>query len=201
MFKVLGCFSADRAALNTVNRSYITKELSLFSQEDGNPICFFILTSCFLGGVSAIYIKNIFHSSAVQPGSFNHESWITLALCPVNGSSAPRCVYKSHVSSVELCDSNVDVRGATQRELPTVKSFSWEFFVGAKSGYLCTNAVSAFDSFARSTSQMPAHSRSSAMSLFYLLLKSVSAEISCFCLKKFIFLRARVRKGVLMRLE
>jgi len=42
MFKVLGCFSADRAALNTVNRSYITKELSLFSQEDGNPICFFI---------------------------------------------------------------------------------------------------------------------------------------------------------------
>ena len=168
MFKVLGCFSADGAALNTVNRGYITKELSLFSQEDGNPICFFILTSCFLGGVSAIYIKNIFHSSAVQPGSFNHESWITLALCPVNGSSAPRCVYKSHVSSVELCDSNVDVRGATQGELPTVKSFSWEFFVGAKSSHLCINAVSAFDSFARLTSQMPAHSRSSATSLFIL---------------------------------
>jgi len=195
MFKVLGCFSADRAALNTVNRSYITKELSLFSQEDGNPICFFILTSCFLGGVSAIYIKNIFHSSAVQPGSFNHESWITLALCPVNGSSAPRCVYKSHVSSVELCDSNVDVRGATQRELPTVKSFSWEFFVGAKSGYLCTNAVSAFDSFARSTSQMPAHSRSSAPSLFYLLLKSVSAGISCFCLKNLFSFALELEKG------
>ena len=105
------------------------------------------------------------------------------------------------MSFVELCDSNVDLSYITQRELPTVKSFSWEFFVGAKSGYLCTNAVSAFDSFSYATSQMPAHSRSSATSLFYLLLKSVSAEISCFCLKKFIFLRARVRKGVLMRLE
>ena len=189
MFKVLGCFSADRAALNTVNRSYITKELSLFSQEDGNPICFFILTSCFLGGVSATYIKNIFHSSAVQPGSFNHESWITLALCPVNGSSTRRCVCKSHVSSVELGDSNVDLRGATQRELSPVKSFSWEFFVDAKSGYLCTNAVSAFDFFACSTSQMPAHSRSSATSLIYLLLKSVSVEISCFCLENLFPLR------------
>ena len=155
MFKVLGCFSADCAALYTVNRNNITNELSLFSRKDRNPICFFILIICFLGGDSAIYIKNIFHFSAVQPSSFNYESWITLALCPVNGSSAPRCVYKSHVSSVELCDSNVDVRGATQGELPTVKSFSWEFFVGAKSGYLCTNAVSAFNSFAYSTSQMP----------------------------------------------
>ena len=89
----------------------------------------------------------------------------------------------SHVSSVELGDSNVDLRGATQRELSPVKSFSWEFFVDVKSGYLCTNAVSAFDSFAYSTSQMPAHSRSSATSLIYLLLKSVSAEISCFCLE------------------
>ena len=42
MFKVLGCFSADRAALYTVNRNNITNELSLFSQKDGNPICFFI---------------------------------------------------------------------------------------------------------------------------------------------------------------
>ena len=157
MFKVLGCFSADRAALYTVNRSYITNELSLFSQDDGNPICFFILSSCFLGGVSATYIKNIFHSSAVQPGSFNHESWITLALCPVNGSSAPRCVYKSHVSSVELCDSNVDVRGATQGELPTVKSFSWESCVGAKLSFPYTNSVSAFDSLFFLTSQLPAH--------------------------------------------
>ena len=30
MFKVLGCFSADRAALYTVNRNNITNELSLF---------------------------------------------------------------------------------------------------------------------------------------------------------------------------
>ena len=87
------------------------------------------------------------------------------------------------MSSVELSDSNMNLRGATQRELSTVKPFSWEFFVGAKSGYLCTNVVSAFDSFAYSTSQMPAHSRSSATSLIYLLLKSVSAEISCFCLE------------------
>ena len=42
MFKVLGCFSADRAALYTVSRNCITNELSLFSQKDGNPICFFI---------------------------------------------------------------------------------------------------------------------------------------------------------------
>ena len=53
-----------------------------------------------------------------------------------------------------------------------------------KSGNLCANAVSAFDSFARSTSQMPAHLRSSATSLLYLLLKSVSAEISCLELEK-----------------
>ena len=93
------------------------------------------------------------------------------------------------MSSVELGDSNMDLRGATQS-------------VDAKSGHLCTNVVSAFDSFAYSTSQMPAHSRSSATtSLLYLLLKSVRVEISCFCLKKFIYLRARVRKGVLMRLE
>ena len=42
MFKVLGCFSADRAALYTVNRNKITNELSLASQKDGNPVCFFI---------------------------------------------------------------------------------------------------------------------------------------------------------------
>ena len=41
MFKVLGCFSADRAAQYTVNRNIVTNELSLFSKKDGNPICFF----------------------------------------------------------------------------------------------------------------------------------------------------------------
>ena len=167
MSKVLGSFSADEAALHIAKRNIKPDEISLIFQEGGLYIYFFILSSCFLGGVSATNTKNIFRSSAVQPGSFSHESWITLALCPVNGSSAPRCVCKSHVSSVELGDSNVDLRGATQRELSPVKSFSWEFFVGAKSGYLCTNAVSAFHSFAHSTSQMPAHSRSSAMSLLF----------------------------------
>ena len=131
-----------------------------------NLSVFIIPKSCFLGGVSASNIKNIFRYPAVQPGSFNHESWITLALCPVNGSSAPRCVYKSHLSSVELCDSNVDVRGATQGELPTVKSFSWEFFDGAKRGCKYTNSVSTFDFIGLLTLQMPAHSRSSAMSLY-----------------------------------
>jgi len=64
---------------------------------------------------------------------------------PVNGSSAPRCVYMSHVSSAEFCDSNVDLRGVSQRELPTVKTFSWEFFDGAKRGCKYTNSVSTFD--------------------------------------------------------
>jgi len=157
MFKVLGCFSADRAALYTANRNNITNELSLFSQKDGNPICFFILISCFLGGVSAISIKNIFHFSAVQPGSFSHESWIMLALCPVNGSSAPRCVFMSHVSSAEFCDSNVVRRGVSLRGLSTVKSSLWESFVGAKLSYLYINSVSAFDSLFFLTSQLPAH--------------------------------------------
>ena len=124
MLEVLGCYSADYAAQLSVNSNFIANELSLFSQKDRKPICFFIIMCCFLGGVSATNYKNIFRCSTVQPGRFSHESWITLVLCPVNGSNAPRCVCKSHVSSVELCDSNVDVRGATQGELPTVKSFS-----------------------------------------------------------------------------
>ena len=168
MFKVLGCFSADRAALYTANRNNITNELSLFSQKDGNPICFFSLISCFLGGVSAISIKNIFHFSAVQPGSFSHESWITLALRPVNGSSAPRCVFMSHVSSAEFCDSNVVRRGVSLRGLSTVKASSWESFVSAKLSYLYTTSVSAFDSLFLLTSQLPAHPlgrRTSATSL------------------------------------
>ena len=41
MLKVLGYFSDDCAALYSVNRNNITNELSLFSQKDGNPICFF----------------------------------------------------------------------------------------------------------------------------------------------------------------
>jgi len=102
MFKVLGCYSADKAAQPTANGNLITNELSLCSQKDRNPICFFIIICCFLGGVSATNNKNIFRYSSVQPSSFSHESWIALALRPVNGSSTPRCVFMSHVSSAEF---------------------------------------------------------------------------------------------------
>ena len=127
------------------------------SQKDRNPICFFIIICCFLGGVSATNNKNIFRCSTVQPGSFSHESWITLALRPVNGSSAPRCVFMSHVSSAEFCDSNVVRRGVSLRGLLTVKSSSWESFVGANLSYLCTTSVSAFNSLFLLTSQLPAN--------------------------------------------
>ena len=42
MLKVLGCYSADKAAQPTANSNLITNELSLCSQKDSNPICFFI---------------------------------------------------------------------------------------------------------------------------------------------------------------
>ena len=92
MLEVLGCYSADYAAQPSVNSNFIANELSLFSQKDRKSICFFIIMCCLLGGVSATNYKNIFCCSTVQPGSFSHESWITLALCPVNASSAPRCL-------------------------------------------------------------------------------------------------------------
>ena len=60
MSEVLGSFSADPAALFTVNKNFVTNELSLAFQNDGNPICFLILTSCFPGGVSATKYKNYF---------------------------------------------------------------------------------------------------------------------------------------------
>jgi len=109
-----------------------------------NLSVFFIPKSCFLGGVSASNIKNIYRYPAVQPGSFSHGSWITLALCPVNGWSAPRCVYMSHVSSAEFCDSNMDLRGVSQRELPTVKSFSWEFLVSAGIYFILVKFIFSF---------------------------------------------------------
>ena len=191
MSKVLGIFSADEAAPHIAKRNIKRDELSLVFQEGGLSIYFFILSSCFLGGVSATNTKNIFRSSAVQPGSFSHESWITLALRPVNGSSAPRCVFMSHVSSAEFCDSNVVRRGVSLRGLSTVKSSSWESFIGAKLSYPYTNLVSAFDSLFFLTSQLPAHPLgrplwATAASLFYLLLKSGSAGISCFYFEHFI---------------
>ena len=155
--KVFGSFSADEEALHIAKRNIKPDELSLVFQEGGLSIYFFILSSCFLGGVSASNIKNIFRYPAVQPGSFSHGSWITLALCPVNGSSAPRCVFMSHVSSAEFCDSNVVQRGVSLRGLSTVKSFSWESCVGAKLSFSYTNSVSAFDSLFVFTSQLPPH--------------------------------------------
>ena len=47
MFKVLGCYSAIKAAQPTAKSNFITNELSLFSQKDRNPICFFI---SYMGG-------------------------------------------------------------------------------------------------------------------------------------------------------
>ena len=190
MLEVLGCYSADNAAQLSVNSNFIANELSLFSQKDRKPICFFIIMCCFLGGVSATNYKNMFRCSTVQPGSFSHKSWITLALCPVNGSSTPRCVYTSHVSSAEFCDSNVVLRGVSLRGLSTVKSFSWESCVGAKLSFPYTNSVSAFDSLFFFTSQLPAHPLGRPCGLCYvivnLLLKSGSAEISCFYFEHFI---------------
>ena len=146
---------------------------------------------CFLGGVSATNYKNIFHCFTVQPGSFSHKSWIMLALCPVNGSSTSRCVYTSHMSSAEFCDSNMVLRGVSLRGLSTGKSFSWESCVGAKLSFPYTNSVSAFDSLFFFTSQLPAHPLGRPCGLCYvivnLLLKSGSAEISCFYFEHFIF--------------
>ena len=98
MSKVLGSFSADEAALHIAKRNIKPDELSLVFQEGGLSIYFFILSSCFLGGVSATNTKNIFRSSAVQPGSFSHESWITLLM----DHAHPSVVVLSHVSSVEF---------------------------------------------------------------------------------------------------
>jgi len=179
MFKVLGCYSADKAAQPTANSNLITNELSLCSQKDSNPICFFIIICCFLGGVSATNNKNIFRCSTVQPGSFSHESWITLALRPVNGSSAPRCVFMSHVSSAEWCDSNVVRRGVSLRGLSTVKSSSWESFVGAKLSYLYTTSVSAFDSLFLLTSQLPAHPLGRPCVLCYVIVLSLVVVRKC----------------------
>ena len=124
MLEVLGCYSADYAAQLSVNSNFIANELSLFSQKDRKPICFFIIMCCFLGGVSATNYKNIFRCSTVQPGSFSHKSWIMLALRPVNVSSAPRCVFMLHMSPAEFCDSNMVRRGVSLRGLSTVKSSS-----------------------------------------------------------------------------
>ena len=166
----------------------------MFSQKDRNPICFFIIICCFLGGVSATDNKNIFRCSTVQPGNFSHESWITLALRPVNGSSAPRCLFMSHVSSAEFCDSNVVLRGVSLRGLSTVKSSSWESFVGAKLSYLYTTSVSAFDSLFLLTSQLPAHPLGRPVVLCYVIVLSLVVVRKCwdqlFLFRTFYFLSA-----------
>ena len=206
MPKVLVTFSVDEAAPNIAKRNIKPDELSLVFQEGGLSIYFFILSSCFPRGVSARNTKNIFCSSPVQPSSFSHESWITLALRPVNGSSAPRCVFMSHVSSAEFCDSNVVRRGVSLRGLSTVKSSSWESFVGAKLSYLYTTSVSAFDSLFLLTSQLPAHplGRPCGLVLRHCFISCCSQKVlgSVVFVSSILFPECfKSYKGVLMRLE
>ena len=48
----------------------------------------------------------------------------------------------------------MDLRGVTQRRFLRMKSFSWESFSGAKTGFKYAHAVSDFDFVARLISQM-----------------------------------------------
>ena len=112
MSEVLGSFSADPAALFTVNKNLVTNELSLAFQKDGNPICFLILTSCFPGGVSATKYKNYFRFCSStrqhQPRMLDNAGSVSL----IFNYSTPRCALMTHVSSaVIFCDSNVESRG------------------------------------------------------------------------------------------
>ena len=80
MSEVLGSFSADPAALFTVNKNLVTNELSLAFQKDGNPICLFMLINiCFWEEFQPQNTKTT-SVSAVRPGSISHGCWITLAL-------------------------------------------------------------------------------------------------------------------------
>ena len=117
MSKVLGSFSADEAALHIAKRNIKTDELSLVFQGGGLSIYFFILSSCFQGGVSATNTKNIFRSSAVRPGSFSHNSWITLALCTVNGPRALRCGRHTTCEFCRVCDTKLVSRGVYSRRI------------------------------------------------------------------------------------
>jgi len=195
MSKVLGSFSADEAALHIAKRNIKPDELSLVFQEGGLSIYFFILSSCFLGGVSATNTKNIFRSSAVQPGSFSHESWITLALCPVNGSRAPRCGRHITREFCRVCDSNVVSRGVYLKGI--VASFIIPMGVLSQ----CRNIFYAGQIHFQLlmpvyfSSQLPADSRSSAIALVFLLLKLMKTDVSCFYLHQIIHKVRESKRG------
>ena len=203
MLEVLGCYSADYAAQLSVNSNFIANELSLFSQKDRKTICFFIIMCCF--SLAEFQLQTTKTSSIALQfnlASSRHKSWIMLALCPVNGSSTPRCVYTSQVNSAEFCDSSVVLRGVSLRGLSTVKSFSWESCVGAKSSFPYTNSVSAFDSLFFFTSQLPAHPPSGGpvVCATSLLISCLSQEVlrSVVLFWTFYFLSALSHKGVLI---
>ena len=195
MPKVIGSFYADEAALHIAKSNIKPDELSVVFQEGGLSIYFFILSSCFLGGVSATNTKNIFRSSAVQPGSFSHESWITLALCPVNGSRAPRCGRLITREFCRVCDSNVVSRGVYSKGI--VASFIIPMGVLSQ----CRN-IFYFDQIhfqllmlVYFSSQLPADSRSSAIAIVFLLLKLMKTDVSCFYLHQIIHKVRESKKG------
>ena len=144
---------------------------------------------CFLGGVSATTYKNIFRCLQFNR-SFSHKSWIMLALCPVNGSSTPRCVYTSHVSSAEFCDSNMVLRGVSLWGLLTVNIILMGVLCWCKNKFFLHKFSFSFWFFVPfyfSNASAPTQAAVvSAYIIVNLLLKSVSAEISCFYFEKFI---------------
>ena len=150
---------------------------------------------CFLGGVSATNYKNIFRCSTVQPGSFSHESWITLALCPVNGSRAPRCGRHITREFCRVCDSNVVSRGVYSKGI--VASFI--ILMGVLSQ--CRN-IFYFGQIhfqllmpVYFSSQLPADSRSSAIAIVFLLLKLMKTDVSCFYLHQIIHKVRESKRG------
>ena len=195
MSKVLGSFSADEAALHIAKRNIKPDELSLVFQEGGLSIYFFILSSCFLGGVSATNTKNIFRSSAVQPGSFSHESWITLALCPVNGSRAPRCGRHITREFCRVCDSNVVSRGVYWKGV--VASFIIPMGVLSQCRNIFYFGQIHFQLLmpVYFSSQLPADSRSSAIAIVFLLLKLMKTDVSCFYLHQIIHKVRESKRG------
>ena len=195
MSKVLGSFSADEAALHIAKRNIKPHELSLVFQEGGLSTYFFILSSCFLGGVSAANTKNIFRSSAVQPGSFSHESWITLALCPVNGSRTPRCGRHITREFCRVCDSNVVSRGVYSKGI--VASFIIPMGVLSQCRNIFYFGQIHFQLLmpVYFSSQLPADSRSSAIAIVFLLLKLMKTDVSCFYLHQIIHKVRESKRG------
>ena len=84
MNKVLVMRAAGYAA-RTVNSINKTMSFSFSPQKGGDNHLSFHSTAVFWEGVSA-FLKDCLQCSPIQPGSSNHGSWTTLALC------ASKCV-------------------------------------------------------------------------------------------------------------